>query len=50
MQNFLLKTDAGQQAARAATTAFNQCHEGLEELSQINTDLLRLCEDLPGRP
>ena len=41
VRKFLLKTPAEQQAARAATAAFNQFYEGLEELSQINTELLR---------
>ena len=50
VQKFLLKTDASQQAARTATAAFNQFYEGLEELSQINTELLRRGEDLPARP
>jgi len=49
MQKFLLKTDAGRQAARAATAAFNEFYEGLEELSQINTELLRRGEDWPAR-
>ena len=50
IQKFLLKTEAGQQAARTATAAFNQFYEGLEELSQINTELLRRGQDLPARP
>jgi len=50
IQKFLLKTDADQQAARAATAAFNEFYEGLEELSQINTELLRRGEALPARP
>ncbi len=41
VRKFLLKSAADQQAARAATTAFNQFYDGLEELSQINTELLR---------
>ena len=41
VRKFLLKAPAEQQAARAATAAFNQFYEGLEELSQINTELLR---------
>lgn len=46
MQKFLLKTAAAQQAARAATGAFNEFYDGLEELSQINTELLRRGEPL----
>ena len=41
VQKFLLKSPAGQQAARGATAAFNRFYDGLEELSQINTELLR---------
>lgn len=41
MQKFLLKTAADQRSARAATTAFTVFYDGLEELSQINTELLR---------
>lgn len=48
IQKFLLKTAARQQAARAATSAFNQFYDGLEELSQINTELLRRAEPLDG--
>jgi Family of unknown function (DUF6788) len=48
MQKFLLKTPACQQAARAATRAFNQFYDGLEELSQINTELLRRGEPIDG--
>jgi hypothetical protein len=48
MQKFLLKTAAEQQAARAATRAFNEFYEGLEELSQINTELLRRGEPMGG--
>jgi len=46
MQKFLLKSEAEQRAARQATTAFNEFYEGLEELSQINTELLRRGEPL----
>jgi hypothetical protein len=49
VRKFLLKSATTRQAARAATTAFNQFYEGLEELSQINTELLRRGEPL-GRP
>jgi hypothetical protein len=48
IQKFLLKTPATQQSARAATAAFNQFYDGLEELSQVNTELLRRGEPLPG--
>ncbi len=46
VQKFLLKTAAEQRAARAATAAFNQFYDGLEELSQLNTELLRRGEPL----
>jgi hypothetical protein len=46
VQKFLLKSPAGQQAARGATAAFNRFYDGLEELSQINTELLRRGEPL----
>jgi hypothetical protein len=48
VQKFLLKSPADQQAARAATDAFNRFYDGLEELSQINTELLRRGEPLGG--
>ncbi len=48
VQKFLLKSSAEQTAARAATIAFNQFYDGLEELSQINTELLRRGEALGG--
>ena len=48
MQKFLLKTPETQAVARAATAAFNQFYDGLEELSQINTELLRRDEPLTG--
>jgi hypothetical protein len=48
VQKFLLKSQADQQAARAATDAFNRFYDGLEELSQINTELLRWGEPLGG--
>ena len=48
VQKFLLKTPTAQAAARAATAAFNQFYDGLEELSQINTELLRRDEPLSG--
>jgi hypothetical protein len=46
VRKFLLKAPAEQAAARAATTAFSRFYEGLEELSQINTELLRRGEPL----
>lgn len=48
MQKFLLKSPADQQAARSATSAFNRFYDGLEELSQINTELLRRGEPSNG--
>jgi hypothetical protein len=48
MQKFLLKSAAQQQTARSATAAFNQFYDGLEELSQVNTELLRRGEPLGG--
>jgi hypothetical protein len=48
VQKFLLKSTTDQQAAGATTTAFNQFYDGLEELSQINTELLRRGEPLGG--
>jgi hypothetical protein len=48
VQKFLLKSDTDQQSAREATAAFNRFYEGLEELSQINTELLRRGEPLVG--
>jgi len=48
VQKFLLKSPASQLAARQATTAFNEFYDGLEELSQINTELLRRGEGAQG--
>jgi hypothetical protein len=48
VQTFLLKSSADQQSARKATAAFNTFYDGLEELSQINTELLRRGEPLSG--
>lgn len=48
VQKFLLKSSSEQAAAREATTAFNEFCDGLEELSQINTELLRRGEELVG--
>jgi hypothetical protein len=50
VQKFLLKSAADRQAARAATAAFNGFYDGLEELSQLNTELLRRGEPLDGSP
>lgn len=50
MNKFLLKTPADQDAARAATAAFNQFYDGMEELSQINAELLRREEPLAHSP
>ena len=47
IQKFLLQPPADQQAARAATTAFNQFYDGLEELSPLNPELLRRGEPWP---
>lgn len=47
IQKFLLKSPADIQCARAATAAFNQFYDGVEELSQVNTELLRRGEH-PG--
>jgi hypothetical protein len=48
VQKFLLKSDADQPSARTATAAFNDFYDRLEELSQINTELLRRGEPLRG--
>ena len=48
IQKFLLKSPVDRQAARAATAAFNHFYDGLEELSQINTELLRRGESIGG--
>ena len=50
VNKFLLKTPASQATARAATAAFNACYDGLEEISQVNTELLRRAEPLPTAP
>jgi len=50
VQKFLLKDPAGQQTARLATAAFNQFYDGLEELSQVNTELLRRGEPPLSQP
>jgi len=48
VQKFLLKSGEQQKAARGATAAFNQFYDQLEELSQINTELLRRAEPIDG--
>jgi hypothetical protein len=48
VQKFLLKSEAARESARAATAAFSGFYDGLEELSQINTELLRRGEPLGG--
>lgn len=48
MQKFLLKSTEQQQAARGATAAFNGFYDQVEELSQINTELLRRGEPING--
>jgi hypothetical protein len=51
IRKFLLKTDSAVQTARRATAAFNAFYDGLEELSQINTELLQRGELLePDTP
>ena len=46
MQKFLLKTETQRQQARQAIAAWHALQEQLEELSQINTELLRRQEPL----
>jgi len=46
INKFLLKGDVQQRAARAAIEHYRQLQEQLEELSQINTELLRREEPL----
>jgi hypothetical protein len=46
MNKFLLKTPAQQQSAKAGIGHYRQFHELLEELSQLNTELLRREEPL----
>ena len=50
VQKFLLKDPADQQTARWATAAFHEFYDGLEELSQVNTELLRRGEPLNPQP
>ncbi len=46
VNKFLLKTDAQQHSARKGIGHFRQLQESIEELSQINTELLRRQERL----
>jgi hypothetical protein len=48
MRKFLLKGPQALDTARAAVAAFNAFYDGLEELSQINAELLRRGDPLPG--
>jgi len=48
MNKFLLKTPAQRQTAQAGIEHYHQCHEQVEELSQINAELLRRGESLLG--
>jgi hypothetical protein len=46
VRKFLLKGTEALNTARAAVAAFNAFYDGLEELSQINTELLRRGDSL----
>jgi len=46
MKKFLLKTPEQQQRARQGIAHFNELYDALEELSQINSELLRRGESL----
>ena len=46
VNNFLLKSDAQQHAARTGIEHYRRLQEQLEELSQINAELLRRAEPL----
>ena len=48
IQKFLLRSPVDRKAARAATAAFNHFYDAMEELSQINTELLRRGESIGG--
>ena len=50
LRKFLLKTPAQQEQARRATSSYRQFLEQVEELSQINTELLRRREPLLMEP
>ena len=48
VNKFLLKTEAQRQSARSGIEHYRDLQEQLEELSQINTELLRREEPFPG--
>ena len=48
MRKFLLKGPRALDTARTAVSAFNTFYDGVEELSQINAELLRRGDPLPG--
>lgn len=48
VRKFQLKGPEVLSAARGAVAAFSQFYDGLEELSQINAELLRRGDPLPG--
>ena len=48
INKFLLKTEAQRQYARKGIEHYRQLMELIEELSQINTELLRREDSLPG--
>ena len=48
VRKFLLKTPEILATAQGAVAAFNQFYDHLEELSQINAELLRRRDPLPG--
>jgi hypothetical protein len=48
MRKFLLIGPRALDHARTAVSAFNTFYDGLEELSQINAELLRRGDPLPG--
>jgi hypothetical protein len=48
MRKFLLKSPGALNSARTAVSAFNTFYDRLEELSQINAELLRRGDPLPG--
>jgi hypothetical protein len=49
IKKFLLKTDQQQHRARQGIAHFNELYDALEELSQINSELLRRDESLEDR-
>jgi len=48
VRKYLLKGPDALATARSAVAAFNAFYDGLEELSQINAELLRRGDPLPG--